>query len=366
MPIYMDRHNVPGIEAKDAAEAHRQDLKIQDLYACRCMTYWVDEERGNAFCLIDAPNEGAVIKLHEEAHGLLPHEIIQVNSNVVEAFLGRISDPESYSIATGEHLKVFNDPAFRVILKSQTKDQTLLEHRLGVEKAKNLFALNNQIIKEQIKQHEGREVELPYRGFVASFISVSQAIQCAISIQKRMHVASELLDLRIGIHAGVPVHNNDIIFGDTLKFATNLCSIGKGGQIIISSLIHELSKEDPHRSEGRSFIFTFPFHKENFLELLMDSMNDNWENSNLSLDDLCKEMAMSKSQLYRKCIDLFSLSPNEIIKNFRLNKSLELLNTERNIAEVSFDCGFNSASYFTKCFQKQFGLLPMAFLKNKT
>ena len=45
MPIYMDRHIVPGIEAKHAAQAHREDLKIQDEYGCRCMTYWVDEER---------------------------------------------------------------------------------------------------------------------------------------------------------------------------------------------------------------------------------------------------------------------------------------------------------------------------------
>ena len=73
MPIYMDRHIVPGIEAKHAAEAHREDLKIQDEYGCRCMTYWVDEDRGSAFCLIDAPDIESVKKMHDRAHGLMPH-----------------------------------------------------------------------------------------------------------------------------------------------------------------------------------------------------------------------------------------------------------------------------------------------------
>lgn len=114
-PIYMDLHIVPGITAKDAAEAHREDIKIQDDYGCRCMTYWVDEDRDSAFCLIDAPDKEAVRKMHDRAHGLIPHEIIQVNSNVVDAFLGRIQDPETFDELASPDIKVFNDPAFRII-----------------------------------------------------------------------------------------------------------------------------------------------------------------------------------------------------------------------------------------------------------
>ncbi len=359
----MDRHIVPGIEAKHAAEAHREDLKIQDLYGCRCMTYWVDEARGSAFCLIDAPNEEAVIKLHEEAHGLLPYEIIQVNSNVVEAFLGRIHDPETYTNTSGENLKVFNDPAFRVILKTQISNQRLLVHTYGLEKAQKLVNLYNQTIKEQLKTHEGRQVELSQPGSVISFISMSQAIQYAISVQKSLHLAGELLDLRIGIHAGLPVDNNNTIFGETIKFANYLCSIGKGGQIIISSLIHELSKEDYHRAEGNSFIINIDSADENLLEHLMNTLSANWHDAKFGVRDFCNQMGMSQSNLYRKCVDLTGISPNELIREFRLNKSLEYLNTARNISETSFDCGFSSPSYFTKCFQNRFGLQPLAFVK---
>jgi hypothetical protein len=71
MPIYMDLHIVPGITAKGAAEAHLQDLLVQAQYNCTCMTYWVDESKNSAFCLIDAPNPEAVKELHNKAHGLM-------------------------------------------------------------------------------------------------------------------------------------------------------------------------------------------------------------------------------------------------------------------------------------------------------
>ena len=92
MPIYMDRHDLAAVTAKDVAEAHREDLKIQDNYNCKGLTYWFDEKRGTAFCLVEAPNADCVKEMHDQAHGLIPHQIIEVESNVVNAFLGRIED----------------------------------------------------------------------------------------------------------------------------------------------------------------------------------------------------------------------------------------------------------------------------------
>ena len=86
MPIYMDRHDLEAATAKDVAEAHREDLKIQHKYNCKGLTYWYDEERGTAFCLVEAPNADCVKQMHDNAHGLVPHQIIEVESNVVSAF----------------------------------------------------------------------------------------------------------------------------------------------------------------------------------------------------------------------------------------------------------------------------------------
>jgi len=127
MPIFMDRHIVPLIEAKQSAEAQREDLKIQVEYGYRCVIYWVDEDRGSTFCLIDTPDKASVKKMHDKAHGLIPHEIVQGNSNVVEVFLGRIPDPEGYSEEADPDLKIFNDSAFRIILVSETTNIGLLQ-----------------------------------------------------------------------------------------------------------------------------------------------------------------------------------------------------------------------------------------------
>ncbi|MCW5516244.1 nickel-binding protein [Muriicola sp. Z0-33] len=363
MPIYMDRHIVPGIEARHAAEAHREDLKIQDEYGCRCMTYWVDEEHGSAFCLIDAPNEEAVKKMHDRAHGLMPHEIVQVNSNVVEAFLGRISDPEAYS-ELSDDLKIFNDPAFRIILVAQTTDARLLQHQMGKEKANRLTAMFNEMFRKELKLHEGREVELKGQSFVASFVSVTQAVSCARQVQKGMHIAGELMNLRIGINAGMPVEKSKDLFGDTIKMARNLGGIGAENQIVLASIIKEIYKEDGDNSHLKdSFKWVSP-SDEKFLQLLFDTLDECWQNPDIEISHLCETMSMSKSKLYRKSTEITAFSPNELLREYRLLKALELLKTDRNISQTAFDCGFSSPSYFTKCFQQRFALQPMEYLKD--
>lgn len=363
MPIFMDRHNVPGIEAQNAAEAHREDLRIQDEFGCRSITYWVDEERGNAFCLIDAPDETSVKKMHEKAHGLIPHEIIQVNSNVVEAFLGRIQDPEGY-YGNDPNLRIFNDPSFRIILVTETTNRRLLQHKLGREKADWLFSLYHEITRTQLQNHEGREVELKGEGFTASFVSVTQAVECAASIQKGLHVARELLNLRMGLNAGMPVNKSKELFGDTVKLAKYLGKLGDENQIVMGSIIREIYKDDGQKNANDQNRFKWICPKdENFLQGLMDTLSKNWQDPQFGVDGFCDEMSMSKSKFYRKSKDLTGVSPNGVLREYRLLKSLDLLRTDRNISQTTFDCGFSNPSYFTKCFQQRFGLQPMAYLK---
>ncbi|WP_435624662.1 nickel-binding protein [Flagellimonas sp.] len=360
----MDLHIAPGISAKDAAEAHREDLKIQDEYGCRCMTYWVDEERGSAFCLIDAPNKEAVREMHDRAHGLIPHEIIQVNSNVVEAFLGRIQDPDMFGELSNGDLKIFNDPAFRVIMVNQIDDTCLLKHKVGSEKAKKLVSLYHDSLNNHLKKFEGREVELEGHDFVASFVSVSQAVQCALALQKSLHVAAELINLRIGIHAGMPVTKNNMIFGDAVKMARYLCFTGRENQIILSSIIQELYRHDWQKLMDDGNIKGMSTSQENFLEILLNTLDENWTNPTFDISDFTKKVSLSKSQLYRKCTMLLGLSPNSLIKEYRLIQSLSLLKSGRNVAQTTFDSGFTSPSYFTKCFQSRFGIQPLSYIKN--
>jgi AraC-like DNA-binding protein len=361
----MDLHIVPGVTAREVAEAHVLDVKIQDAYCCKAMTYWLDEDKGCVFCLIEAPDKESVRAMHEKAHGLIPNEIIPVNTDVVRAFLGRIHDPEDSIRQPETMLKVFSDPAFRIILITKTMDTRLLQQELGKERMQELLLLYSTIIREQSRTHGGSEVYRREEGFVMSFASHGQAMECALAIRKKLQGTAVLIGLRTILHGGVPVDKNEEIFGAAIRFGQFLSTIGKSGQITMSSVVRNLFKNnDWNLNIGQDNIQCLTTGEENFLETLLETLTDNWCNAEFDVLDFCRVMSVSKSQLYRKCIAITGMSPNTFLREYRLLRSLELLKQEdRNIAQITFDAGFSSPSYFTKCFQKRFGMPPLAYLK---
>jgi hypothetical protein len=69
MPIYMDRHDVSkSVNAENVAQLHKEDLKIQHHYNCRGLTYWYDDIKKIAFCLIEVPDKASkcIVKLMEK------------------------------------------------------------------------------------------------------------------------------------------------------------------------------------------------------------------------------------------------------------------------------------------------------------
>ena len=80
MPLFMDVHNqLPdGATAKDVAAALKADLETQGKYNVQYINYWVDENAGKVFCLVDAPDADAAHTVHREAHGLVADEIYPV------------------------------------------------------------------------------------------------------------------------------------------------------------------------------------------------------------------------------------------------------------------------------------------------
>ena len=363
MPIYMDVHIVPGVKAKNVAEAHRQDLLHQQDYGCSCMTYWIDENRESVFCLIEAPSKDAVVEMHNKAHGLVPHKIIEVSSSLVESFLGRIYDP-SEAETTEDGLKVFSDPSFRILLVTKTTDPVLLKHNLGIEEANNLLLEQSQIIRKNMALYGGQEVEHGGTGFIVSFSSAGKAVGCAIAIQKEITPENaNTTGFRMSLNAGEPIEKSNKLFGDTVQLAQYMCAIAKYFQVAMASSVKELVAKDQLPTNGKEFLNLTP-QDEALLELLFSKLEENWQNPEFDADDFCQAVAMSKSQLYRKTISLTGMSPNILLKEFRLEKAKELMKKPHyNISQITFDSGFSSPSYFTKCFKKKYGLLPMSYLE---
>jgi hypothetical protein len=79
MPLFIDVHTMEGpVSAEQAAGAHRADLETQGRYGVDYKQYWVDQEHGRIFCLVEAPDADAAISAHREAHGLVADAIFPV------------------------------------------------------------------------------------------------------------------------------------------------------------------------------------------------------------------------------------------------------------------------------------------------
>ena len=240
MPLYMDRHDIRDATLEDVTNAHQNDLEIQARHHCKMLTYWYDEARGVAFCLVDAPSSSSVRNMHREAHGLIPHQIIEVDTSTVTQFLGRATDPE------GTDGPSVPDSAFRAIMFIDMVSSTDITKSLGDTTALSLVHRYRDIVRRALADHSGREVDRAGDGFLTSFVSAYSAVICAIKIQRDLAADNLgrddgiLLQARIGIGAGEPVQDGDALFGSTINHTSRICDAGGPGQIVAARVIREL------------------------------------------------------------------------------------------------------------------------------
>ena len=243
MPVYMDRHYIEGATRHAVADAHQKDLALQNKYDVKFLTYWFDEMRSTAFCLIEAPDRETIERAHNEAHGSVPNEVLEVDPAVVDAFLGRIKDPPPID-ASADSAKVPIDPGFRAIMFTDLKDSTLMTTLYGDAKALHLLHVHNALTRNSLKAHEGREVKHTGDGIMASFTAATDAVECAIAIQRAFSAynsehADAPLYVRIGLSAGEPIEEHGDLFGKTVQLAARLCALAEPGRILVDGVVYD-------------------------------------------------------------------------------------------------------------------------------
>jgi len=362
MPIYMDRHDIPKeITSVHVAQMHQEDLKVEHLYGCKGITYWCDDKRHHAFCLIEAPNMEAIQKMHYHAHGEVPFNIIEVDEKLVESFLGRMQDPLNTS---GTDMNIIDDSAFRVIMVVETNSyfNRIEANQLSVFKQKY-----HSIVLKTLKRFKGHIIKQNDCSYLVSFKSISDAIFSALNIQSDIKFIIPKFDkpnrfLNIAIGSGTPVTSKDTIFEEVIVLTSRMSEV-VDGEIVISNEVNNLfGIENKNSILDKKLIRTLKPFEEKFLTQLMNYVENIWSNPNIKVEDLSIELGYSKSQLYRKLKSLTNKSPNNFIKDIKLNKSLNLFHRRlSNISEIAFEVGFNSPAYFTRCFHKKFGILPSKY-----
>jgi AraC-like DNA-binding protein len=359
MPIYMDRHDVSEeVTAEIVAQLHQEDLKVQDEFNCRGLTYWFDDQRKIAFCLLEAPNAEAVNKMHDHAHGKVPHSIIEVDPNLVESFLGRIEDPKTIDES---NLNAINEPGFRILFAAKIVFEQLDDEQI------NQLSHATQDYKGKIckliENYKGSIVHLDRYEILASFVSVKNAVICANIISETIRDGYLPLKCTIGLDAGNPVSGSKSIFEETIRATKRLSSLKP--KVYISSSVQKLCNDEISFLNFKKNQFKMISATElAFLNQLSDFLDAEFSCPELTIESIAKDLGYSKSQFYRNMVNLSGYSPNLYLNKFRLEKSLELLKDGLNsTSETAFLCGFSSPSYFTKCFTKRFGIPPTNYLK---
>lgn len=361
MPLFMDLHIITGITAKGVAEAHVLDLNIQEEFQCSCMTYWIDEANNCAFCLIEAPNETAVRELHKRSHGLLPHHIIQVNQQTVKSFLGRLYDPEVPGVQENQ-IKIFNDPAYRNLVFIDITDPVLLENQYSPEKIRPLLHRFFAGIKENSSRLEGEIAEHGEEiNSILCFASSTHAHTCALEIANVLTAEEKvILGLKISLNSGLPVSSSERIFGETIEFGKRLLYASVSSRIVVANNVKDIARREIWDT-GVVNSFSISCAEEKILDTIFNVLELHSNNENFGIEEFCREAGFSKSSLNRHTRALTSISPNTLLKQFRMNRALQLLRKGENISSVSFMAGFRSPSYFSKCFREHFFLSPSEY-----
>ena len=253
MPIFMDIHeNLGDVTEQDIKSAHQHDLAIQDQYGVQFLTYWFNSPDDQAFCLVDAPTKEAAIAVHKSSHGLVPHNMVEVDRPTVSRFMG---DWEKNVPDIARHKGSELDTGLRAIMFTDLVGSTQISSRDGDARAMEVLERHDTIVRGALASCDGREVKHTGDGIFASFSYVSTAVDCAVQIQRAfgepVRADAEGTRVRIGISAGEPVSQHEDLFGAVVNLAARICGHADPGQILVSSAVRELSVGKPIVFEDR-------------------------------------------------------------------------------------------------------------------
>jgi class 3 adenylate cyclase len=239
----MDIHRrVKDPSPEGVRRAHVSDLEAQERHGVKYLKYWFDQSRATVCCLIEAPDKNAGQACHRDAHGNEADEVIEIESGLLEGFLGGGPTDDVGAVL---HRDGKLDGAFRTIMFTDIEGSTAMTERLGDAAAVEVVRVHDEITRDALSRHDGREVKHTGDGMMAAFVEASRAVACAIDLQRAFAALAErrpaeTIRIRIGLSAGEPVAANRDLYGVTVNLARRVCDAAPAGGIMVSAVVRDL------------------------------------------------------------------------------------------------------------------------------
>jgi AraC-like DNA-binding protein len=345
LPLYIDLHIDNKLTPDLVKQFHVADKAIQAKYGVRYLQILLNQPQGYLFCLVEGPDKESCARVHQEAHGQIACNILEITDSDFSALLANKKKD-----------------AFDFTLNNDGTVDTGTRAMLVVDFVGNpeSYADAREKLKRCVQEGEGLLIEGFGDHLVGVFQTSTAAIDAAIVIQQSLGEFPEL-EVRLGIELGNPIESSGSFFEDTHRAAARYTFMCLRGQITVSNSV--LQSYNGNHASLQDKLNVIPARDEKFVAQLMDCVERVWDNSEISITEFSTEIGISKSQLTRKLNSLAGLSPNDFLKEFRLRKSFRMLEDRKhNIAEITMAIGFSNPSYFTQCFRKRFGKAPSDFL----
>jgi class 3 adenylate cyclase len=139
--------------------------------------------------------------------------------------------------------------AVRIVLFTDLVGHTEMMSRLGDERGRDVLREHERITREVLKANGGTEVKTMGDGFMASFGSVTRAVECAVALQRAFaDREGESLNVRVGLNAGEPIEEDGDLFGATVILASRIAAKADGGEILVADTVRGLCS-------GKGFLF---------------------------------------------------------------------------------------------------------------
>jgi class 3 adenylate cyclase len=245
MTLYLDIHHNVNATPEEIEQAHLSDLEAQEKHGVKYLKYWFDPKAERVCCLVDGPSKAACNAVHNEAHGLVADDIIEVEGGMVEAFLGGPSTSLGAALSVDGSL----DGGFRTVLFTDIVGSTTMTQELGDDAAMSLLGVHDEIVRRELSARNGREVKHTGDGIMASFVSASKAVESSIAVQEALQDHNETaprpVAVRIGMSAGEPVGQARDLFGTAVQLASRVCQTAGPGEILVANVVRELCAGKP-------------------------------------------------------------------------------------------------------------------------